>query len=105
MGILGAIMVTRWSLALLRETSRILLDRQAPHELLELVRSTLENDGQTQVTDLHIWSIGSSGYAAAIELLSTEIRDTDYYQVLLKSIDVLSHATIAVHVYVDDTVF
>ncbi|MCK5331847.1 MAG: CDF family Co(II)/Ni(II) efflux transporter DmeF, partial [Candidatus Marinimicrobia bacterium] len=69
MGIVGAVMVTRWSIGLLKETSRVLLDHQAPDTLVDKVKELLEKDRQTTITDLHIWSIGLNQYVAAIAIL------------------------------------
>jgi cation diffusion facilitator family transporter len=92
MGIVGAVMITRWSVRLIRETSVVLLDRQAPEELLQTVRRKLENDGQSKVTDLHIWSIGSSQYAASISMISD--RPSDHFRMKLRSIDKIVHVTL-----------
>ena len=39
MGIIGALLVTRWSLGLLRSPSAVLLDRQGTEEIREMIRS------------------------------------------------------------------
>lgn len=72
MGIIGAILVTRWSIGQLRETSHVLLDHQAPESLMNQVKEVLQKDGQSKISDLHIWSIGSNQYAAIIEILSSD---------------------------------
>jgi len=98
MGIVGAVMVTRWSIGLLKETSRVLLDHQAPDTLVDKVKGLLEKDRQTTITDLHIWSIGSNQYVVAIELVDTnnEKDDKDYTQ-LIEGIQNIAHVTISVH--------
>jgi cation diffusion facilitator family transporter len=97
MGIVGAVMVTRWSIGLLKETSKVLLDRQAPDKLLDQVEELLEKDGQTKITDLHIWSIGSNQFAAAIELVSSNLEDDNYFHQLIESVEGVAHVTIGVH--------
>ena len=57
MGVVGAILIARWSLGLLRSTSYILLDKQAPAEILDKIRQCIEGDGISQIDDLHVWSI------------------------------------------------
>jgi Co/Zn/Cd efflux system component len=47
-------------LSLLKETSRVLLDRQAPDKIINQVKELLEKDRQSKISDLHIWSIGSN---------------------------------------------
>ena len=97
MGIVGAVMVTRWSIGLLNETSRILLDHQAPDLLVDKVKGLLEMDGQTTITDLHIWSIGSNQYVAVIELVCNNNKDAKDYSKLLEAIENITHVTIGIH--------
>ena len=96
MGIVGAVMVTRWSIGLLRETGKVLLDTQAPEELQQRVRDLLEMDGESKITDLHIWSIGSNQYAAAIEVVGSSIGNTGQLEVLLEQVSEIVHSTISV---------
>jgi cation diffusion facilitator family transporter len=65
MGIVGGALVARWSWALVRETSAILLDRQAPAEITSAITSAIEGDDRLRLVDLHVWAIGP-GYRAAI---------------------------------------
>lgn len=64
MGIVGGILVARWSWGLMGATSRVLLDRQAPQDMLNDIRSALGSIS-AEVVDLHVWEIGP-GYRAAI---------------------------------------
>lgn len=70
MGILGALLVARWSYGLLASTSATLLDRQAPEKLRQKIREATEADGDTWVTDLHVWSIGPEIYSAQISVVA-----------------------------------
>jgi cation diffusion facilitator family transporter len=65
MGIVGGALVARWSWALVRETSAILLDRQAPEEITTAITTAVEADDRLRLADLHVWTIGP-GYRAAI---------------------------------------
>ena len=57
MGVVGAILVSRWSLSLLNSTSAVLLDKQEPKSLEIKIRQCIEvND--CKIIDLHLWSIG-----------------------------------------------
>jgi cation diffusion facilitator family transporter len=70
MGIVGSLLVARWSWGLLKGTSGTLVDRQAPEPELETIREAVAGDG-TEIVDLHVWDIGP-GYRAAI--LSVESK-------------------------------
>jgi cation diffusion facilitator family transporter len=70
MGIVGGILVARWAWGLVKDTGGVLLDRQAPDEVLEQITSAVEGDDRLRVMDLHVWSIGP-GYRAAILSVET----------------------------------
>ncbi len=70
MGVVGAVLVARWSWSLLAATSRILLDRQAPEPVLDAVRAAAA-ELPARVADLHVWEIGP-GYRAAIVVVEAD---------------------------------
>jgi cation diffusion facilitator family transporter len=96
MGLVGAVLVARWSWGLLRDTAGVLLDRQAPAAMAGPVRALLEQGGD-RIADLHLWSIGRGRYAAAIALVSDRPMPPDHYRRLLTQRRELVHATIEVH--------
>lgn len=70
MGIVGGALVAWWSWGLVVQTSRALLDRQAPEAILEHLRRALESGG-VRIVDLHVWEIGP-GYRSAIISLESD---------------------------------
>ena len=69
--VVGAILVALWAKNLLRETSRVLLDREMDHPVVEEIREVIgELPPGTQITDLHVWRVGNGAYACAISLLT-----------------------------------
>lgn len=94
MGVVGAILVAHWSWGLLRASSRVLLDAQAPEELRKTIRASLENAGDHRVSDLHVWSVGTGMYAAEIAVVSAAPLDVDAYRALLPRKCGLVHVTI-----------
>ena len=97
MGIVGAILVARWSLGLMRDTSGILLDHQAPAHILEQTRTAIENDDNNQITDLHIWSIGPGIYSATLAVVSDEPGSPEYYKSLIPKHLGIVHTIVEVH--------
>src|SRR5881296_2333182 len=58
-GVIGSGVVFSWAYTLLRDTSGILLDRTpASSDLPHQIRRTVESDGDSTVTDLHVWQVG-----------------------------------------------
>lgn len=97
MGIVGGVLVAVWAWGLVRDTSSILLDRQAPRTVLDGVCEAVETDGRFRVADLHIWSIGP-GYRAAIIAVEANAPSTveDVRAVVPGDIGV-EHLTIELH--------
>jgi len=97
MGIVGGILVARWSYGLIRDASRVLLDRQANERDIAEVRAAIERNSTDRVADLHVWSIGHGILAAEIAIVSDEPRAPDYYKSLIPPQLNVVHATIEVH--------
>ena len=80
MGIVGSVLVGRWSLGLLRQTSHTLLDRQLGEPLLKSVRHAIESDGVSRVTDLHAWEIGPQVRSLILGIAAREPLTPDAYR-------------------------
>mgnify|MGYP000431535999 CR=1 FL=1 len=96
MGIVGAVLVARWSIGLLKSTSGILLDEQAPETTLLGIRNSLEQDQNSRVVDLHVWTVAPGVYSAIISIVSTSPQDPLYYRRQLPSDIELAHITFEV---------
>ena len=94
-GIVGSGVVFSWAYRLLRDTSGILLDRTpASSDLPDEIRRAVESDGDSLVTDLHVWQVGIGKYAAMISIVAHEPKSCDSYRALLRGHDELVHVTI-----------
>lgn len=97
MGIVGAILVARWSLGLIRDTSGILLDHQAPSFILEQTRVAIEGIDGNRISDLHIWSIGPGIYSATLAVVSDAPKPPEYYKSLIPKDLGIVHTIVEVH--------
>lgn len=97
MGIVGAILVARWSLGLIRDTSGILLDHQAPGVMLERTRAAIESVDDNRIADLHIWSIGPGIYSAIVAVVSDAPKSPEHYKSLIPSDLGIVHTIVEVH--------
>lgn len=95
-GLAGAVLVGRWALGLIRASSRVLLDRQAPPAELAELRACLE-DEDTRVTDLHLWTIAPGRRAAVVSVVASRPRRPQDYKDRLPADLQLAHVTIEVH--------
>jgi len=96
MGVVGAVLVARWSIGLLRQSGQVLLDRQAPEPVLRRIRDAFEAQGATRVLDLHVWSIGPGKQAAIVALEAASPRSLEEYRALLPADLGVDHLTIEV---------
>jgi cation diffusion facilitator family transporter len=97
MGIVGAILVARWSLGLLRSTAAVLLDRTAPVKICEAVRKSIEAVDDNRIVDLHVWCIGLGMYAAVVVVVSPFARPPTHYKSLIPSNLGIVHTSVEVH--------
>lgn len=94
-GVVGSGVVFSWAYTLLRDTSGILLDRTpASSDLPDEIRRAVESDGDSVVTDLHVWQVGIGKYAAMISIVAHEPKSCDAYRALLRRYHELVHVTI-----------
>ncbi len=96
MGLVGAALITRWSVGLLATTSAVLLDRQGPARLRGQLRAAIERDGDSEVADLHLWSIGPGLFAVVLTVVAREPASADDYRARLPAAAGLAHVSIEV---------
>ena len=97
MGIVGSILVARWSIGLLRSSSAVLLDRRGPEHIRRVIHESIESDADSRITDLHVWSIGPSIYAAVIAVVGSNPASPGEYKMRLPKSLGLVHVFVEVH--------
>lgn len=96
MGLVGSVVITRWSLTLLRDSSQVLLDAELSPERQEAIRAAIEGESDNRVTDLHTWRVGPRHLAAIVSIVTHDPRDPDHYKALLREFPDLVHVTVEV---------
>jgi len=97
MGIAGAILVAVWSLGLLRDSGRILLDAEMDAPVVREVRDVIERGKiPARITDLHVWRVGRAKYACVVSLKTSSKMDGDYFRRELAVHEELAHVTVEV---------
>jgi len=96
-GIVGALVILRWSWGLLRDSGAVLLDYLPEHEgLPEEVRAAIESE-QDEIVDLHVWQLGPGHHGAIISIVSADPKPVAEYRKRLEDVHELAHVTIEVH--------
>ncbi|MEW6203303.1 MAG: CDF family Co(II)/Ni(II) efflux transporter DmeF, partial [bacterium] len=105
MGVAGALLVARWSIGLIRMTSRILLDFQCAEDIKRRIKKAIEDESDNRITDLHIWSVGTGIYAAEIAIVTSVPLHPEHYRALLPEKELgLVHVMVEVHPCTTDDV-
>jgi len=99
MGIVGAALILRWSYSLLKDTSGVLLElaHRADASLVGHIKGHLESDGDTRVSDLHLWKVAQDRYACVVSLVTGAARTTEEYKARLRQHGELAHVTVEVY--------
>lgn len=97
MGLAGSVVVSVWAYGLVRDTSGILLDRTPESsDLPDEIRRAVENDGDSLVTDLHVWQIGAGKFAAIVSIVAHDPKPAETYRQLFREHEELVHVTVEV---------
>lgn len=95
MGIVGAFVIGKWTLGLIKQTSPILLDENIDKHYRDKIETELSQFAT--VLDLHVWKISGHHYSAAIILESKGNKTLADYQHQLAKFDMIKHLTIEIH--------
>ncbi|MEF1202540.1 CDF family Co(II)/Ni(II) efflux transporter DmeF [Vibrio owensii] len=94
MGIVGAVVIGKWTLGLMKQTAPVLLDESIDKNYRKEIRKSLEP--YAEVVDLHIWKVSGHHYSAAIALKNHSDKTLDEFKQLLSKFDKIHHLTLEV---------
>ncbi|WP_287742774.1 CDF family Co(II)/Ni(II) efflux transporter DmeF [Diaphorobacter sp.] len=96
MGVVGALVIARWSWGLIRDAGSVLLDAPAEGpQVRQEIEDILAATGDT-LKDLHVWQVGPGHFAAIISVASATPQPAQHYKALLLPVHELSHVTVEV---------
>lgn len=96
MGIVGALVIARWSWSLMHDTAAVLLDKADSH-IVEEIRALVEGPGDARLTDLHVWRIGPDAWAAIVSVAAGAQLDDNHIRSRLVPVHEIAHLTIERH--------
>ena len=94
MGIVGALLIIRWSFSLLKDTGGILLEREMDAPIVNEIKSEIESDGDSKISDLHIWKVAQNKYACIVSVVTGRNYRLEEYKQRLAPLPELVHVTI-----------
>lgn len=96
-GIVGALVITKWAVGLMRDTSRVLLDREMDLGVVTEIREAIESDGDSRIADLHVQRVGINQFAVVATVVAHADRTPNDYKDRLRIHDELVHFNIEVN--------
>lgn len=98
MGIVGAALVASWSVGLLRQSGRVLLDAEMSAPLAAEVREVIDGlPCPARITDLHLWRVGKSSYACILSLSASHELTPSLVRERLQVHEELAHITVEIN--------
>jgi len=97
MGIVGAVIITKWAIGLGKDTAAILLDRHDDEAAREKIITLIEDSGDDKVADLHVWRINSNKLAAIVSVVTHAPQHPDHYKSRIEREIGICHLTVEVH--------
>lgn len=98
LGIIGALLVAKWSWGLIQETGKTLLDAEMGHPVVQEIKDVIAQLPQVEITDLHVWKVGKGKFSCILGL-ETSIADLTPDQVKreLSIHEEIVHASVEIH--------
>lgn len=95
MGIVGAIVIARWSWTLMRDTAAVLLDA-TDDPVADEVRDLLGDADGADILDLHVWRIGPEAHAGIVSVAAGPGIDQQMIRQRLRPVHELAHLTVEI---------
>jgi cation diffusion facilitator family transporter len=93
MGIVGGIVIGRWSWSLMRDTAAVLLDT-TDASVADEIRDAVEGPGDARIVDLHVWRIGPEAHAGIVSVAGAAGLDAETIRTRLAPVHELAHLTV-----------
>lgn len=97
MGIVGAMVIFHWSFGLIKESSKVLLDKSVDVSILDKISIAMK-EKESVIKDIHVWKIANSHQAGILSVSSASPLDAEEYKNILKEfLPQLSHVSIEIN--------
>lgn len=101
-GVVGAAMIGLWSVGLLRDSGKVLLDVEDDPALADDIRLWVEDNFAVAICDFHLWRLGPGHRGLILSLVGAKMADADTVKHrLTERYPSLSHITVECEVCAD----
>lgn len=94
--LVASLVILRWGLSLLKQTSSVLLDREIDSEKRLLLEGKLQ-DENSKLIDLHCWSVGQGAWTMTAAIIHSGSQSPKDFRQRLSGLSWLHHPIIEVH--------
>ena len=98
-GIISSFLIFRWAFLLVKETSRILLDKEMDSPIINEITKIIESDGDSKISDLHFLRVAQNKYACILSIVAKDPYSISEYKNKLRNIEEIAHLTIEINQY------
>ncbi|WP_238455672.1 CDF family Co(II)/Ni(II) efflux transporter DmeF [Azohydromonas lata] len=95
--LLGAAVISRWAVGVLKVSAHALVDATASTELRTQVRQAIESDGDAKLADLHVWQVGPNAWSVVASVVADAPLQPAHYRHRLEHLQGVRHVTVEVH--------
>ena len=96
-GIVGGVIIVKWSVGLCRNSAKVLLDVSPSVELIQGIRTEINKTPGQAVLDLHVWDMGLGRYACMISIGAADPSSIDHYRQQINGLFSFTHLTIEIN--------
>ena len=98
LGIVGALLVGKWAIGLIKETGRTLLDAEMHHPVVDEIREVLDElNGSVEITDLHVWKVGKGQFSCIVALETPDNLTADQVREALSIHEEIVHISVEIN--------
>ncbi len=95
-GIVGFFVILSWAYSLIKDTSRILLDREMKAPIVQRLIKRIESDMTSRVYDIHLIRVYHDSYACILGIMTSEEYSVEDYLKRIEEVGNIIHATVEV---------
>lgn len=96
MAILGSVVILKWGVGLIRQSTRQLLDVTPGPEVEKTIRAKLEALGDAEIRDLHVWELEPGRRGCIVSILTSSPRPLGDYRTAILQAGPIDHLTVEI---------
>jgi cation diffusion facilitator family transporter len=96
MAILGSVIILKWGVGLVRQSTRQLLDVVPSPEVEQTIRAKLNELGEADIRDLHVWEMEPGRRGCIVSIMTSDPRPLEDYRTAILTAAPIEHLTVEI---------